>query len=501
MLLLAIIAGATYGVCKLILAGGGATGARRAVPAFAPYVDVTLTPTYPFQSPAANPVSSAYLGFVVSRSGAPCTPTWGGYYTLGGAGTSLDLDARIAQLRAQGGRPMISFGGQANTELAVSCLSQTRLADAYLAPISRYRATTIDLDIEGAALDDRAADVRRAGALAIVAQRLAAHGSHLRVWVTLPVTAQGLTPQGIAAARALVSAHVPLAGVNAMAMDFGPGQGASRDMFATIQRSLYATHAQVRSLYPGLSSAAAWQHVGVTTMIGVNDVAGERFTIADARRLATFAAREGLPRVSAWSLNRDSECGGAFARLGVVSNTCSGVAQSPLQFTAILSRLRGTTTARTAAASATVAQVQAAAPDDPAISPYPIWQAGAAYNTGYKVVWHRAIYQARWWSQGTAPDASSGAATPGPWLLLGPVPAGSRAPRPQLLNRARHQPWSATAVYRQGAEVSYGGLPYRARWYTRGDQPSSALPAAPQTPWEPLFTAPGEPSQLGSEVN
>src|ERR1700760_1801561 len=43
----------------------GATTASVA-PWFAPYVDVTLTPTYAFQSPAANPVGNVALGFIVS---------------------------------------------------------------------------------------------------------------------------------------------------------------------------------------------------------------------------------------------------------------------------------------------------------------------------------------------------------------------------------------------------------------------------------------------------
>ena len=436
---LAALAAIGYGAGQLILHRGAAALAGRATPAFSPYVDVTLTPTYPFQSPAANPVSNAYLGFVVTKPSAPCTPTWGGYYTLAAAGSQLNLDARIAQLRAQGGSAMISYGGQANTEPAVSCRPEADLQAAYLAPIQRYHATAIDLDVEGANLANGAADVRRATAIAAVQRRLAGQGRHLKVWMTLPVSDQGLTPQGVASVRAMLAAHVSLTGVNAMAMDFGPGSGAGRNMFMTVKRALEATHDQVRTLDGaaglGNGSPAAWQHLGVTVMVGQNDIPGERFTVADARRLAAFASAQGLPRVSAWSLNRDTECGTAFAQVGVVSNTCSGVTQTPLQFTHILSRLKGTTTARPQTAVAAVAQVQSAPADDPATSPYPIWQASAAYNTGYKVVWHRQIYEAKWWAQGSAPDAASVGTTPSPWLLIGPVSAGrprARAAAPGL---------------------------------------------------------------------
>ena len=501
---LAVLAAITFSAAALAARKTSpAAGARAAAPWFAPYVDVTLTPTYPFQSPSADPVSRVFLGFVVSQSAAaPCIPSWGGYYSLGAAQTTLNLDERIAQLRAQGGTPMISFGGQANTELAVSCQSLPALENAYLAPVKRYRASAIDLDIEGADLADAAAGVRRAEAIAAVQQRRARAGAPLGVWLTLPVSAQGLTAAGVAEVKAMIAAHVALSGVNALAMDFGPGQGAGHGMYTTVRSSLYALHAQIQSLYAAarvtLSDAAAWHRLGVTVMIGQNDVAGERFTIADAHKLTAFVARTGIPRVSAWSLNRDSECGTVFSQVGVVSNTCSGVVQSPLQFTGILSRLPGTNVARSESTAA-VPQVQSAAPDDPGTSPYPIWQATLGYDGGYKVVWHREIYQARWWSEGTAPDATSATGSASPWLLIGPVAAGATAPKPILLDTARHAQWSAAAIYQQGAIVTFAGLPYRARWYTHGQQPSSTLPANPSLPWQPLFTLSGEPAGTGTD--
>jgi hypothetical protein len=109
---------------------------------------------------------------------------------------------------------------------------------------------------------------------------------------------RGLTSEGVAAVRALLAAHVSLAGVNAMAMDFGPGEGAAHDMVGTVERALGATHAQVQSLWrtAGLQSSAgfAWAHLGATVMLGVNDVTDERFTTADARELRAFAGREGI---------------------------------------------------------------------------------------------------------------------------------------------------------------------------------------------------------------
>ena len=166
-------------------------------------------------------------------------------------------------------------------------------------------------------------------------------------------------------------------------------------------------------------------------MLGVNDVAEQRLTTSDARELATFVNRRGIPRVSAWSLNRDSQCGGAFARTGVVSNTCSGVAQNPLEFTHIFGELRGTKTARQETEGPTPATQQAskAAADNPATSPYPIWRPTAAYASGFKVVWQGQIYQSSWWNQGTVPGSVAADSPTGPWQPIGPVPAGSHAPK------------------------------------------------------------------------
>jgi chitinase len=493
---LLVLAGAAFGVWRLIINDGGPQTVKVA-PVYAPYVDVTQTPTYPFQLPSANPVSSVYLAFIVSAKSQPCTPTWGTYYTLAAAEQSLDLDARTAEVRAQGGAVNVSFGGQANSELAVGCTNPTQLVNAYLAPIQRYHATTVDFDVEGATLANSAADARRAAAVATIQRQMAAKHTPLRVWMTLPVASTGLTAQGSAAVGAMLSAHVTLAGVNAMAMDFGPGEGATQDMIGTVESALTATRNQVQSLWrasgTSLSAAQAWGHVGATVMLGDNDVAGQRFTTADARELSRFVKTHGIPRVSAWSLNRDSQCGGAFAQTGVVSNTCSGVVQTPLEFTHIFSGLRGTKTANPTATTPSSPAAPTTA-DNPKTSPYPIWSATAPYVTGYKVVWQGQIYQASWYNQGTPPGSAGGDAPDGPWQALGPVPPGSHAPATVVLATGAYPTWSASKIYRAGQRVRFGGLPYEARYYTHGDQPVRALPADPSAAWTPLYKYAGEPT-------
>ena len=131
----------------------------------APYADVTLVPSHAFEDAEASPAPRTVLGFVVPDRREPCTPTWGTNYDLDGAASELDLDRRIARVRERGGDVIISFGGAVNSELAVACTEQSALTSAYRSVVERYEASMIDLDIEAAALDDAAANRRRATAI------------------------------------------------------------------------------------------------------------------------------------------------------------------------------------------------------------------------------------------------------------------------------------------------------------------------------------------------
>lgn len=67
-------------------------------------------------------------------------------------------------------------------------------------------------------------------------------------------------------------------------------------------KSAYATHQIAKS------DAALWHMVGVTPMIGGNDVMPEMFDLADAQQLLTFAQQKEVGLLSMWSLNRDKQC-------------------------------------------------------------------------------------------------------------------------------------------------------------------------------------------------
>ncbi|AKZ57420.1 hypothetical protein SAM23877_4375 [Streptomyces ambofaciens ATCC 23877] len=66
--------------------------------------------------------------------------------------------------------------------------------------------------------------------------------------------------------------------------------------------------------------------MALTSMLGVNDVAGETFTLADAAEVRAFAKEKGLAWVSVWAAFRDRRCGEEAPATDALT-TCSGVEQ------------------------------------------------------------------------------------------------------------------------------------------------------------------------------
>ena len=493
VLLLAVaLGGATFWVKGQV---AGATHTVTKTTWFAPYVDTTLTPTLQFQDPASNPARQAVLGFVVAATPHSCVPSWGGSYSLNQAESQLSLDNRISQYESIGGTIVVSFGGRDNTELATACTDTAALTSDYLTVIRRYHTSVIDFDLEGSALDNWASVRRRALAVARVERSVAASGGHLAVWLTLPTETDGLQANALSVVREFLRAKVAVAGVNIMAMDFNT---TPPHMGLAAESALTSLEGQLAGLFPRygitMSSRELWNHLGVTVMVGENDLAPQRFTVADARTLTSFASRQHLGRVSMWSLNRDAQCGAAYAEVGVLSNTCSGTTQSPLQFTHVFAGLTGTPGQSPAVAP----QASSGVPDNPATSPYPIWQPGVPYPLNYLVVRDGNIYQAKWYNVAQDPAAQVQYDWQTPWLLIGPVLAGNVAPTTTTLAPSTYPAWSPTTHYTAGERVLLDGLPYQAKWYNTGDSPAAEATNPSGSPWSPLFTIPGEPSAATS---
>ncbi|MEO5723604.1 MAG: chitinase [Ilumatobacteraceae bacterium] len=462
-----------------------------------PYVDVTLTPTYEFQNPQSNPARDIALAFIVADPKEPCSPSWGGAYSMDEASRQLELDRRITQLRAAGGDAMVSFGGQANEELAFACTDPDKLTGAYRDVVTRYDVKTVDFDIENSDIADAPSIERRAQAVATVQKERAAAGSKLAVWITLPVATSGFTAAGVALVNATIAGGVDVAGINAMTMNFSSPDNPTRDMLAATKSALTAAVGQIAAIYSShgieLNESQRWARLGATPMIGQNDVDGEVFTLDDARGLASFATTKGLGRVSTWSLNRDQPCNPSFVDVSILSNNCSSVVQKPLEFAGVFTALVGRPPNRPQTDSVVVVDNKPVV-DDPSTSPYPIWRPAAQYVEGYKVVRRGVVYVSKWYNQGADPSAPVANAWDTPWSLVGPVDANDVPFTPSTVAPGSYPQWTPTTFYNTGDKVLLEGLGYEARWPNQAEVPSLLFPVGPDSAWKPMFTLRGEPT-------
>ncbi len=461
---------------------------------FAAYVDVTTTPQLEFENPTSTAARDVVLSFIVSSPDAPCTPSWGTFYTLDGAAADLDLDRRIARLRQNEGDVVVSFGGAINDELATVCVDEDQLLEAYTAVVDRYDLRTIDLDLEGAGLTNTEAIDRRAAVIAKLQAARDAKQKDLRVWLTLPVAPQGLSPEGAQAVTAMLKAGVDISGINVMTMDFGDSRGDGVSMADASIASLNATHTQLSTLYAGagdpLGPATLWRRMGATPMIGQNDVPGEVFGLDAARELNQFAYDRGMGRLSMWSLNRDRTCGANYPNTRVVSNSCSGVDQDSSTYAQTLhdgltDRPDAVVVTPTAAETASASR----APDDPQSSPYPIWEEDLTYVAGTRIVWHQNVYVSKWWSTGDLPDDPTVTQYSSPWQLVGPVLPGEEPVPSPTLPEGTYPDWKTAEVYTQGQRVLFDGVPFSAKWWTQGDSPTARSTQSEPSPWERLSDA------------
>ncbi|BET80847.1 Chitinase [Edwardsiella anguillarum] len=253
-------------------------------------------------------------------------------------------NATLSQMRSVG--LVDSANG---TEAAIGASSAEELAALYQSAIDKYQVDSIDFDIEGAALNDKKSVDMRNQAIAI----LGANNPNLEVSYTLPVLPDGLTLDGLNLLQSAVDNHARIDIVNVMAMDYGGAYDRLHnnrpDMGDAAISAANATLSQMRSV--GLVDSK----VGITPMIGVNDVNVEIFNLEDATELVAYA--EGNPdvgRLSMWSIGRDN---GSGAGQQWASSSASGLQQGSYDF------------ARLLGGSGADAMVPVSTPDQGAVSP------------------------------------------------------------------------------------------------------------------------------------
>jgi chitinase len=285
---------------------------------YAPYVSATTASG----TDSAGSPTTYNLAFVIS-DGSRCTPKWNGTYAIGDSAVKNRIDA----LKKSGATVRVSFGGASGKELAATCGSVSALAKAYGRALDAAGAEQADFDIEGDELTDSASVALRSQAI----RQLQRRRPDLKVSFTLPVMPSGLDDDGLALLESANTYDVRVSTVNLMTMNYG--ESYTGDMGAYAITAANAAHAQLKKVF-GLSDAATWQGMALTSMIGVNDVAGETFTLSDAARVRAFAEEKKIAWVSMWSAFRDRPCQEGESAQDDAATDCSGVSQSAGAFAA-----------------------------------------------------------------------------------------------------------------------------------------------------------------------
>ncbi len=298
--------------------GGGGTPSESV---FAPYDHMTTKPETTlvdhYQQAGNDAVTAAFI-----LSDGNGNAAWDGSpdMRVGEAG----LGSEIQAYQDQGGTVIISFGGAVGTMIAQDTTDIASIKTEYQSVTDTYGVTHLDFDIES--VDEAAVD-RRNQALA----ELQAENPAVKVSYTLRCRTTGLTNHGQYIVENAKSHGVDIEFVNVMTMNYGwvPPNA------STIKDSANGTHSDLTSIFPNKSATEIWNMVGLTPMIGVNNVGGSH-GLADAQEVASFVQNKGIGLVSFWSLDRDN--GGCPD--GSVSATCSGISQDPYAFSQIYNQVQ-----------------------------------------------------------------------------------------------------------------------------------------------------------------
>ncbi|GAA4007459.1 chitinase [Streptomyces plumbiresistens] len=283
---------------------------------YAPYVNAT---TASDSDSAASP-TTYNLAFVIAE-GSGCTPKWNETHAI----DDSSVKSRIAQLKEDGATVRVSFGGASGEELAATCDSASELAEAYGKALDAAGSTQADFDIEGDELTDSDSVALRSEAIAALQEER----TDLEVSFTLPVMPSGLDEAGLALLESANEHDVQVSTVNLMTMNYA--ESYDGDMGGYALTSAKAAHTQLKDVF-GLADAAAWRGMALTSMIGVNDVENETFTLSDAAQVRSFAEEKGIAWVSMWSAERDQQCEEGSSGEDDAATDCSGVKQSPGAF-------------------------------------------------------------------------------------------------------------------------------------------------------------------------
>ena len=327
--LLAIVA------TTLVIAGSASAAPAPSLPShiYAPYFETWTTDSITTTAQASG-ARYFTLAFLETLGKSSCTLAWNGSKTdTVAAGRYL---SDIASLRTIGGDVFPSFGGwsadQGGTEIADSCTDVNAIASAYESVITTYDVKRLDMDVEGRSLNRADGIDRRNKAIKLVEDWAAAQGRTLQISYTLPTTPRGLESTGVAILQNAIANGARVDVVNIMTFDYY--DRVTTDMGAAAISAAQGLFSQLKTLYPSKTDAEIWGMEGNTILPGIDDYPRktEVTYLTDAQRLYDFARSVGINTLSIWAIQRDN--GGCPGTTD--SNSCSGIAQNPWDFSHIL---------------------------------------------------------------------------------------------------------------------------------------------------------------------
>jgi hypothetical protein len=331
-----VVAAATVAIC-----GAATATAATALPphVYAPYFETWNGDSI---TTLAQQSGSRYftLAFLETLSKASCTLAWDGSKADPVSNGKYLSD--IASLRTLGGDVIPSLGGwsadQGGTEIADSCKDVNAIAAAYEGVITKYEISRLDMDVEGRSLTKADGIDRRNKALKLVQDWAAANGRPFQVSYTIPTSASGLEPSGVALLQNAIANGTRVDVVNIMTFDYY--DRVTTDMGGAAISAAQGLVAQLHTLYPAKTPAQLNAMVGITLMPGLDDYPRrtESTSVADAQRVYNYAKANAFNTLSIWAVQRDN--GGCPGNTG--SNTCSGIVQGTWDFSHVLNPFTGT---------------------------------------------------------------------------------------------------------------------------------------------------------------
>ncbi|WP_308445852.1 carbohydrate-binding protein [Chitiniphilus purpureus] len=447
-------------------------------------------------------MNAVTLAFTIARNGScAISNDGGGNNLLDGA-----MKDDIATFRQRGGRVIMSFGGAAGTYIEAVC-SVDQMVSLIEGMILNHGIRALDFDVEGGQLSNTQLNNTRNTAL----KQLQAKYPDLYVSFTLPVLPTGLTSPGIAVVRSAAEAGVRVDLVNIMAMDYGSGISSGKKMGDLAVQAATSLFNQIKPIFPTKTDAELWAMIGVTPMIGQNDVQNEVFTLEDAQTLTNFARQKNIGLIAYWSFQRDRVGSGNYGAYSLVN-------KANFDFYNIF-KAAASNTPVTPTPTPVTPTPTPVTPTPTPVTPTPVtptptpggcyagWAEGNTYSAGTLVTYNGRNYQALVTHVAYAGTNWNPPASPTLWKDVGACTGSSPTPTPVTPTPTPVTPtptpvtptptpvtptpvtptptptpgttcaaaWTAAGVYATAnTKVSYNGRNYQNKWWTQGDNPSQS---------------------------